>query len=312
MQIWNSLADVPADLSGSAVTIGKYDAIHLGHQALLNDLVETAEDQALTSVVVTFNRHPFEVLHPERVPLPIVGQHQKLYHLAEAGVDAVLNLEFDEALASMNADEFVRQILVDRLGAKVVMVGEGFRFGAGGSGDCEQLAQLAAKYQFKFKAIAPYEIDGQVISTSAIRNALDAGDIMTAANFLGRPHLTTGLVQHGLKIGRTIGFPTANIDRNAEGYLPLDGVYAGWMFVDGQRLPTAISIGINETFQAVPRLAEAFVLDHTGLDLYDKLVTLEYVAFVRPAAKFDGVESLVAEINRDLVKIREILQLEAV
>ena len=310
MQVWSSLGDVPADLSGTAVTIGKYDAIHLGHQALLNDLVETAEDQALTSIVVTFNRHPFEVLHPDRVPLPIIGPHQKNYLLAEAGVDAVLNLEFDEELAAMSPEQFVQEILVDRLQAKVVLVGEGFRFGAGGEGDCEQLSRLASVHGFRFKAIAPYELDGQVISTSAIRAALDAGDIASAAKLLGRPHLTIGLVQHGLKIGREIGFPTANIDRNAEGYLPLDGVYAGWMFVDGMKLPTAISIGINETFQAVPRLAEAHILDHTGLDLYDKLVTLEYVEFIRPAAKFDGVESLVAEINRDLAKIRKILRLE--
>lgn len=307
MLIWNSLDEIPADLGGTALTIGKYDALHLGHAALLHDLVEAAEDSGITSVVVTFNRHPFEVLHPERVPQPIVGPHQKAYQLAEAGVDAMLNLAFDDALAAMSAEDFVVKVLLEKLSAEIVMVGEGFRFGAGGAGDCTQLAELSRQHGFAFKAVAPFELDGEVISTSAVRTALDAGDIAKANALLGRPHVTTGVVQHGLKIGRTIGFPTANIDRNAEGYLPLDGVYAGWMYVDGLRLPTAISIGINETFQAVPRLAEAFVLDSTGLDLYDKLVTLEYVEFIRPAAKFDGVESLVAEINRDLVKIRQVL-----
>ncbi len=304
MQIWNSIQDVPGNFGPAAVTIGKYDAIHLGHAFLLNQLTDAASAHGIKSVVVTFNQHPLEVLKPGAAPLPILGAMQKNHRIEECGVDAILNLDFTPELAAMSAETFVQSILVDTLQAKSVMVGEGFRFGAGASGDCQTLASLAAHHGFDFKAIERYVLDGEVVSTSAIRNALDAGDIAHAAKLLGRPHLTTGTVEHGLKIGRTIGFPTANISRNAEGYLPLDGVYAGWMHVDGQSLPTAISIGINETFQAVPRLAEAFVLDHTGLDLYDKLVTLEYVQFVRKAAKFNGVEDLVGEINRDLEKIR--------
>ena len=140
-----------------------------------------------------------------------------------------------------------------------------------------------------------------------MRDYLDRGNIAKTTELLGRPHLTTGVVEHGLKIGRTIGFPTANMSRDAEGYLPVDGVYAGWLYADDERYPAALSVGINETFQAVPRLIEAHVIDRTDLDLYDKVVSLEYVEYVRPAAKFDGVESLVAEINRDLDKCRQIL-----
>ncbi len=309
MEIWNSLQEVPSDFGPVALTIGKYDAIHLGHAYLLNQLTDAAGKHGIKSVVVTFNQHPLEVLKPGGAPLPILGARQKNHRIEECGIDAVLNLDFSPELAAMPAETFVKSILVDTLKAKSVMVGEGFRFGAGATGDCQMLASLASQFGFEFKAVERYILDGTVVSTSAIRNALDAGDIAHAARLLGRPHLTTGLVEHGLKIGRTIGFPTANISREAEGYLPLDGVYAGWMHVDGQRLPTAISIGINETFQAVPRLAEAFVLDHTGLDLYDKLVTLEYVAFVRKAEKFTGVEDLVAEINRDIEKIRVALEI---
>lgn len=301
---FNSLDAVPKGFGGSAVTIGKFDAIHLGHRFLLNDLVESAEEHALTSVVLTFDRHPMNTLQPGNAPLAIIGPHQKLFHIAESGVDALVTLEFDEALSQLSPEDFVKTILVDKLDAKYVVVGHGFRFGANGEGTCEVMAGLAAKYGFKFKELSPYEIDGQVVSATAVREKLDEGDIGAAARLLGRPHVTTGKVEHGLKIGRTIGFPTANIARDCEGYLPLDGVYAGWMFVDGQRLPTAISIGINETFQAVPRLAEAFVLDRKDLDLYDKVVSLEYVSFIRPAAKFNGVEDLVEEINRDIAKIR--------
>jgi riboflavin kinase/FMN adenylyltransferase len=201
--------------------------------------------------------------------------------------------------------------LVERLHAKFVVVGHGFRFGANGEGDGSLLAELAQKYGFEFKEVEKLEVDGAVVSATSVRQLLDRGDVVGAAKLLGRPHVTTGEVEHGLKIGRTIGFPTANISRDCEGYLPLDGVYAGWMHVDGEKMPTAISIGINETFQAVPRLAEAFVLDRKDLDLYGKIVDLEYVGFVRPAAKFNGVEDLVISINNDIAKIRVLLGIGA-
>ena len=306
----NSLDALPKDFGDSAVTIGKFDAIHLGHRFLLNDLVESAEEHSLSAVVVTFDRHPLNTLQPGSAPGAIVGAHQKNFHIAESGVDALVTLEFDDALAKLSAEEFVRSILVEKLHAKYVVVGNGFKFGANGEGDCTLMAQLGAKFGFVFKELPAFEIDGEVVSATAVRDALDKGDIATAEKLLGRPHVTTGKVEHGLKIGRTIGFPTANIARDCEGYLPLDGVYAGWMYVDGQRLPTAISIGINETFQAVPRLAEAFVLDRNDLDLYDKVVSLEYVQFIRKAAKFNGVEDLVEEINRDIEKIRGALGLD--
>jgi riboflavin kinase/FMN adenylyltransferase len=133
------------------------------------------------------------------------------------------------------------------------------------------------------------------------------GQVVKAAEMLGHIHTSMGVIEHGLKIGRSIGFPTANMARDCEGYLPLDGVYAGWLVVDGQRYPAAHSVGINETFQAVPRLVESHVLDRKDIDLYDKVVTLEFIDFIRPAAKFNGVEDLVEEINRDLDKVRRIL-----
>lgn len=306
---FDSLDAIPRDFASSAVTIGKFDALHLGHQFLLHELRELADEHALSSVVVTFDRHPLSTLKPGKEPQPIIGQLQKRFHLAEAGADALVTLPFDDAMASLSPEQFVSEILVGKLKAKLVVVGHAFRFGANGEGDCELMASLAGKHGFKFIELPQFKIDDEVVSATRIREELDRGDISAAARLLGRPHVTTGKVEHGLKIGRTIGFPTANIDRNCEGYLPLDGVYAGWMHVDGQKLPTAISIGINETFQAVPRLAEAFVLDRKDLDLYDKVVNLEYVSFIRPAAKFNGVEDLVAEINRDIAKIRVALGL---
>jgi riboflavin kinase/FMN adenylyltransferase len=307
---FNSITEFPADFAETAVTIGKFDGIHLGHQALLRNVVELAEENLLSSVALTFDRHPDALLNPMVFKLPLIGPAQKAILFAEQGIDAVLTLEFDQRLSDMSPEEFVDEILVNTLKAKIVVVGQGFRFGSKGAGTVEVLKELGAARGFRVIEMPEVCIGDVPVSTTRIRELLDEGKVVAAAALLGRNHITTGVIEHGLKIGRTIGFPTANMSRDCEGYLPLDGVYAGWLYVDDQKLPAAHSVGINETFQAVPRLVESFVIDHTGLNLYDKTVTLEYVEFVRPAAKFDGVESLVSEINRDIVKIREILELE--
>ena len=301
--------DQVAELGATAVTIGKFDGIHLGHSALITELLAVAKQNALTSVLVTFDRHPDALLNPTNLKWPLIGPHQKAELVAAAGVEALVTLTFDEDLAKLTAEQFIQEILVDRLQVKIVIVGEDFRFGAGGAGDVTLLRDLGQQLGFEVRVIPSATVAGVKVSTSAIRGLLDEGNVAKAAELLGRTHTTVGEVEHGLKIGRTIGFPTANMSREAEGYLPLDGVYAGWLIADGVRYPAAHSVGINETFQAVPRLVESHVLDRKDLDLYDKVVTLEYVDFVRPSAKFDGVDSLVAEINRDLDKIRLILGL---
>ncbi len=309
MIFWTSLDEIEPDFPETAVTIGKFDGVHLGHQALLGNIVEVSEEHGIASVAVTFDRHPDALLKPEIAKLPITGPRQKQFLIRETGVDALLTLSFDAALAALTPAEFVKQVLVDALKARWVLVGENFRFGAKGAGDVATLRELGEQYGFRVRVIEPVVVDGEVVSTTLVRETLDRGDVAKAARLLGRPHLTTGVIEHGLKIGRTIGFPTANMSRDAEGYLPVDGVYAGWLYADAERFPAALSVGINETFQAVPRLIEAHVIDRTDLDLYDKVVSLEYVEHIRPSAKFDGVESLVEEINRDLQKCREILGL---
>lgn len=297
------------ELGPTAVTIGKFDGIHRGHQALIKALQSAAAEQKLKAVLVTFDRHPDALLNPASLKWPLIGPKQKTTLVAEAGLDALLTLTFDDALAQQSAQDFVQETLVDGLHAKIVIVGEDFRFGAGGAGDVALLHNLGQQLGFEVRVIPSATEAGLKVSTSVIRELLDQGEVAKAGSLLGRVHTTVGIIEHGLKIGRTIGFPTANMSRDAEGYLPLDGVYAGWLIADGVRYPAAHSVGINETFQAVPRLVESHVLDRKDLDLYDKIVTLEYVDFVRPSAKFDGVDALVAEINRDLDKIRNILRL---
>ena len=308
MLFWSNLDGVPSGNPGTVVTVGKFDGIHLGHRALLSAAVVAANSAGLTSVCVTFDRHPDAVLAPERLKRPLIGPTQKTELISDSGVDAMLELPFDDELAHLTAREFVEQILVAGLEAKHLVVGEDFRFGAKGAGTTETLVELGAEFGFTVETIAPVLVDGQRVSTSLIRQLLDAGDVSTAARLLGRPHTTRGLVEHGLKLGRQLGFPTANIARDAEGFLPVDGIYAGWLYSQNERYPAALSIGINETIQAVPRVLEAHVLDRDDLDLYDQIVTVEYVTFLRPPAKFSGMEELIKAIATDCNAIREILE----
>ena len=300
----SSTSEIPEGLPESSVTIGKFDGIHLGHQQLIAETIESAEEHSLIPVVVTFDRHPRSILSPGTEPQALIGPTQKTELLDEAGIELVLNLPFDEYLSKLTPEEFVKTVLVDALKARVVTIGEGFRFGVDQQGDVETLRELGLKLGFAVRVIPHFLVDGEIVSTSRIRALLLEGNVKGAAKLLGRLHATQGVIEHGLKIGRQIGFPTANMSRAAEGFLPLDAVYAGWLYADGERYMAALSVGINETFEAVPRLLEAHVIDVQGLDLYDKVITVEYVDFIRHAAKFDGVESLVAEINNDLDKIR--------
>jgi riboflavin kinase / FMN adenylyltransferase len=305
LQTYSVLSEVPSDIGKTAVTIGKFDCLHLGHQSLFSNLIAAAKDKSLVPTVVTFDRHPDHLLRPDRAKLPIIGKTQKHSIIESLGAAILVELEFNQALASKTPEQFVKEILVDTLHAQVVMVGQGFRFGNQGSGDTQSLRELGKQHGFSVLEVKPIEIDGETVSTTRVRSLLDEGNVAAVAKLLGRVHVAVGVVEHGLKIGRKIGFPTANLSREAEGYLPLDGVYSGWLISEGMRYPAAHSVGINETFQAVPRLVESHVLDETELDLYDKVVTLEFIDFVRPVEKFDGVDSLVAQINLDLEVVRQ-------
>ena len=307
MRVLHSVAELGSEAHKAVVTIGKFDGIHLGHQKLISTAVSQAKAKGLTSVLVTFDQHPDAVLNPDRLRPQILSAEDKQAHVGQLGIDTYLQLSFTSELASVEGETFVKETLVDALGAQLVVVGPDFRFGRGGACDVAELIRLGASHGFDVVSIEPVEVDGQKVSTSAIRAAADVGDVKLASRMLGYTYQTSGMVEHGLKIGRTIGFPTANISRDGDGYLPRDGVYAGWLRVGDEVYPAAHSVGINETFQAVPRLVESHVIGRTDLDLYDRVATLEYVDYIRPAAKFNGVDDLVAEINRDIEKIKTIL-----
>jgi riboflavin kinase / FMN adenylyltransferase len=204
-----STKEIPAGLPESSVTIGKFDGIHLGHQQLISETIESAEEHSLIPVVVTFDRHPHSILSPGTEPQALIGPMQKAELLEEAGIELVLNLPFDEYLSKLTPEQFVKTVLVDALKARIVTIGEGFRFGVDQQGDVETLRNLGVQLGFMVKVIPNYLVDGEVVSTSKIRSLLLEGNVVAAAKLLGRLHTTRGVIEHGLKIGRQIGFPNS-------------------------------------------------------------------------------------------------------
>jgi riboflavin kinase / FMN adenylyltransferase len=300
-------SELPADFADAAVAIGKFDAMHLGHQQLLHELVETAESAGLAAVVVTFDRHPNAILKPHAVPLPIIGPTQKLHLIKSQGVDALVTLRFDQEFSELSAERFITEYLVNGLSAKYVFVGQENRFGAGGLGNLALLQQLGPALGFSARGVAHVEALGERVSTTRIRSLLDTGDVATVAQLLGRNHLTIGVVQHGKKLGRTFGFPTANLSRESEGYLPADGIYAGWLHAGGERFIAAHSVGTNDSVAEVPRLVESHVIGRDDLDLYDQVVSVEYVERVRGWQKFDSLERLIEQIGKDVDRAAQLM-----
>lgn len=312
MLFFTSLADVPADFGPSAVTIGKFDGLHTGHRSVLRAVHEAANVAGLTSTVLTFDRNPLSVLAPERCPEALVSNEQKRELLADAGIDATVMLHFDRAFSTQSPEQFVQDILVDALHAGIVFVGADFKFGVRGAGNVALLQRLGPALGFQVSVVEAMSLDGtHRVSATRIRELLTAGDVTGAARLLGRPHAVRGTVVRGEQRGRALGFPTANLSPRLEGFIPADGVYGGWLTVDGVRLPAAISVGNNPTFDGVPeRQVEAHVLDR-DLDLYGKTVEVSFVSRIRGMEKFTGVDSLVAQIGRDVSQVRELLPGEA-
>ncbi|HEX7717651.1 MAG TPA: bifunctional riboflavin kinase/FAD synthetase [Marmoricola sp.] len=308
MRVWHSLDEVPADLGRTAVVIGNFDGVHLGHQHVIRRAREVADADGLRVVAVTFDPHPMAVLRPDHAPQTLTDLDTRCRLLAEAGADDVFVIEFSREIAAWTPEEFIDRVLVDGLHARHVVVGANFRFGNKAAGDVALLTESGRSRDFVVDGVA---LDGgpQVWSSTYVRTCLAAGDVEGAAEALGRPYAVVGEVVAGDRRGRELGFPTANVPVR-DLAVPPDGVYAGWLRVagDGDLLPSAISVGTNPTFDGVrDRRVEAYVLDRTDLDLYGRRVEIAFVARIRGMVKFDGVEELVATIHDDVARTRELL-----
>jgi riboflavin kinase/FMN adenylyltransferase len=309
VHIWRSLGEVPADLGRTVVVIGNFDGVHLGHQHVLARASEVAERDGLPVVAVTFDPHPMAVLRPEHAPVQLTTIETRAELLAAAGADHVLAVPFDRAMAGWSPEHFVQRVLVDALHAAYVVVGANFRFGSRAAGDVASLRAAGETSGFTVEGLA---LDGgpMVWSSTYVRQCLAAGDVAGAAEALGRPYAVRGAVVRGDQRGRELGFPTANVPTDGLTAAPADGVYAGWLrrLDTGESFPAAISVGTNPTFDGVrDRRVESYVLDRDDLDLYGVDVEVSFVERLRGMVAFESVEKLVAQMDDDVRRAREIL-----
>jgi riboflavin kinase/FMN adenylyltransferase len=313
VQRWNSLEQVPADWGPSVVSIGVYDGVHLGHRSILERAVTAARDRAASSVVVTFDPHPAKVVG-RPVPLMLGSLHQRAQLLGELGIDRMLVLPFTREVSEWTAEEFVHRLLVDTLHTVHIVVGENFRFGHRQAGDVELLAKVGDELGFTVDAVHLLGGGDEPVSSTWIRTRIAEGDVRAAAEGLGRLYSVGGPVVRGNGRGRPMGYPTANVEVPEDTAVPADGVYAGWLVRWGReggkggddRMPAAISIGTNPTFDGTERRVEAYVLD-ADLDLYGEHVRVEFTERLRGMVKFEGVEPLIEQMADDVRRTRELL-----
>lgn len=296
----------------TVVVIGVFDGVHKGHQALLNRAKEIADGR--TIIALTFDPHPRAVFAPDSVPpmLTILADRVELLKIHNA--DQVAVMKFNEQFAAMSPEKFVEDILVNELHVSTVIVGKNFTYGAKAAGTVETLKADGAAHNFTVdvQELAIQDLNGgeEVISSSRIRNLVLEGKVEVARELLSRPHRLDGIVVHGEKRGREIGYPTANLGKIDGQTIPADGIYAGWLTVGINFWPAAISIGTNPTFEGDRgRQVEAYALDQQGLDLYDKAASVEFGWYLRPTLKFNGLDELLVQMKKDCDEARRLTEI---
>ena len=305
MEIIRDLAWSPTLEHGSVVTVGEYDGVHRGHRTIISEMHRLAAERGCATAIVTFDRHPATVVRPESAPLLLCDLDHKLELLAETGVDYTLVVEFTPEQAEVPAETFARQVLVDCLQARAVVVGADFHFGKGRRGNVQTLGVVGEECGYQvigLPLVKQLTGEGEVISSTSIRTALSEGDVEKAHRLLGRPFEVRGVVTPGDRRGRTIGFPTANIPTTSDLQVPSDGVYAAWYIRDdGAQYPAAVNIGKRPTFyeDADRSLIEAHLIGFRG-DLYGETAKVRFVRRLRGERKFDGIEALKEQLVKDV------------
>jgi riboflavin kinase / FMN adenylyltransferase len=312
---WRGLEATPGDLGRTVVTVGMYDGVHRGHQALIGAAVSRARAMRRPCLLLTFDPHPAEVVRPGSHPAILTSLDRKAELVAELGVDAMCVLPFTPEFMRLSPETFTHTVLVEQLHAAQVVVGENFTYGHKAAGNVETLTVEGRRFGFAVEGIPLAAVDDDVVTISStyIRACVAAGDMVSAARALGRPHRVDGIVVRGDRRGRDMGYPTANVESPPFTAIPADGVYAGHLVTrdprsgaSHERFPAAISVGSNPTFQGSRRTVEAFVLDYDG-DLYGEHVGVEFVQRLRAMAAFPHVEALLEAMAKDVTDTRQIL-----
>jgi riboflavin kinase/FMN adenylyltransferase len=290
----------------NVVVIGVFDGVHKGHQLLLNRAKEISDGRSI--IALTFDPHPTTVFAPDKAPTMLTTLADRVELLKIHNADQVAVMKFNEKFAAMSPDDFVETVLVGQLHASTVIVGKNFTYGHKASGNVDTLIKSGLAHNFTVD-VQELKADTEVISSSRIRALVIEGKVEQARELLSRPHRLDGIVVHGEKRGREIGYPTANLGNIDGQTIPADGVYAGWLTVGINFWPAAISIGTNPTFEGVRgRQVEAYALDQEGLELYDKSASIEFGWYLRPTLKFDGLEPLLEQMKKDCDKARELTE----
>lgn len=306
MRIIDDLTFTKEDFSSPVVTIGNYDGLHLGHQAIIKRVIELAREGKKESVVLTFEPHPVKFFRPElQIPL-ITPYRKKMILLTQFGVDVTINLPFTKDIARMSAEEFIREIVQRRIAPRRIVVGFNFTFGKGRTGSPEELKKIGERLGFGVEIIPPFHLDGEVVSSTRIRELIARGDIKEANRMLGSDFFMFGKVIHGHARGKGLGFPTANLEISQDLY-PNDGVYAANVIIDERRYAGVVNIGTNPTFGDEQLAVEVFLFDYQG-DLYGKELQVALVDKLRDEQTFPSVDLLVHQIEQDIQRAKEILK----
>lgn len=309
MQHLQSLENTALD--GVYAAIGTFDGVHRGHQTVLRSLVEDAHTAGSPAVVVTFYPHPMVVLRGIQNPYYLTGPDERAALIGQTGVDAVITLPFDRALAALSARDFM-QLLSHHLGLRSLWVGFNFALGHNREGGLPALEQIGRDLGYSLHITQPVEMNGGPVSSSQVRASLTEGNVRQAAELLNRRYSVSGPITHGDGRGSTIGFPTANLNVWPMQLLPTNGVYATWIVLDGQRIPSVTNVGLRPTFESTAMLprVEAHLIDFKQ-DLYGKNLTLEFVEFLRPEQRFASVQGLIDQIHLDRDHAKEVLKHDA-
>lgn len=313
MDLYRTISSIPADFGPSVVTIGNFDGVHTGHAAVLGTVVNLAREQGLTPTAVSFDPHPAVVHRPHEPLLEIMGQPERQQYLAELGIDAYILLHYTLEFSRQSPEEFVKNTFVDALHARYVVIGEDVRFGHNNAGDLQTMRELGQTFGFEVVTIDELMADEtHRTSSTRIRQLLAEGKVEEARQLLGRPHRMVGEIVHGAARGRELGFPTANLSQQSRGFIPADGVYAGWLVDEqGKRHPVATSIGTNPTFEGITqRQVEAHVINRPdepieNFNLYGQEVTVEFLHYLRPTVAYTGAEALIEQIAQDVLDTEE-------
>ncbi|CAN5426090.1 bifunctional riboflavin kinase/FAD synthetase [soil metagenome] len=307
MQIYRHLDEVPV-LEKPVMTLGTFDGVHLGHQKILARLKEVARVAGGEVVLLTFYPHPRKVLFPDKHDLQLINTlEEKIKMLSSQGVQHLIIHPFDEAFSHLDHETFVREILVEKLRVNTLVIGYDHQFGRNRKGSFKELTELAPILNFKVEEIPEQDIAEVAVSSTRIRKALHNGEIEIANELLGYDYSLSGKVVQGKEIGRTLGYPTANIQPDdSDKLIPANGIYAVLVDVEGQTFKGAMSIGNRPTFDNGERSVEVFLIDFNG-DLYGKRLTVHFRYFLRPELKFDSVEALIAQMDKDIIRCTELL-----